>query len=37
MKEDKRALVSSSVKASLEELTASIPPDDREIRHPSGE
>jgi len=37
MKEDKYALLSSSLEASPEELAASISPDDREIHHPSGE
>ncbi|KAF9650498.1 hypothetical protein BDM02DRAFT_3185340 [Thelephora ganbajun] len=36
MKEDKHALLSSSVEASPEELAASILPDDQEIHHPSG-
>ena len=37
MEEEKRALLSSSMEASPEELAASILPDDREIHHPSGE
>jgi hypothetical protein len=36
MKEGKGGLVSSSIKASPEELVASVSPDDREIDHPSG-
>lgn len=36
MAEDKRALLSSCVEASPEELAASILPDDREIHHPGG-
>jgi hypothetical protein len=37
MKEDKYALLSSSMEASPEGLAASVFPDDREIHHPGGE